>query len=157
MFTFDNSAFPSDSNPSFNPMRTLREAFKSSNLSWDDFESTICDTLDELYAEEEAKKNQPTPCTCESYDPATLSWEDLFDSIIRPWCIANLSNGSTINDLDTEDYAAYRKECFNYLQEAINAYLNAHKVVDKLKSAFTNNDKTDLSTLMNLLFGNGDR
>lgn len=153
MFTFDNSKFPNDANPSFNPMASLREAFKSSKLSWDDFESTICDSLDELYAEEEAKKNQPTPtCSDQLQDPATLSWEDLFDSIIRPWCVANLSNGSTINDLDAEDYAAYRNECFNYLQEAINAYLNAHKVVDKLKTAISNN-KTDLSTLMNLLFG----
>lgn len=153
MFTFDDSNTFNDSNPSPDLMKTLREAFAASNLSWDDFEATMCDSLDELYAEEEAKKNQPTPtCSDQLQDPATLSWEDLFDSIIRPWCVANLSNGSTINDLDAEDYAAYRNECFNYLQEAINAYLNAHKVVDKLKTAISNN-KTDLSTLMNLLFG----
>lgn len=132
-------------------MKTLREAFKSSNLSWDDFETTICDTLDELDAEEEAKKQAPidedTSC-----DPSQLSWSDLFDSIIRPWCIANLSNGSTIKTMDAEDYAAYRKECFNYLQEALNTYLNARKVVEKLKSV-TSNGKGDLNTLFNLFFG----
>ena len=142
MITFDNS-------PDF--MKTLREAFSSSNLSWEDFENTICNTLDELYAEEEAKKQTPIDedTTC---DPSQLSWNDLFDSIIKPWCIANLSNGSTIETMEAEDYTAYRKECFNYLQEAVNSYLNARKIVEKLKSA-TSNGKGDLNTLFNLLFG----
>lgn len=145
MFTFDTS------NPSFDPMTSLREAFSCSNLSWEDFENTICDTLDKLYAEEEAKKQTPIDedTTC---DPSQLSWNDLFDSIIKPWCITNLSNGSTIETMDAEDYTAYRKECFNYLQEALNTYLNARKIVEKLKSA-TSNGTGDLNTLFNLLFG----
>ena len=152
MFTFENST-PSDS---FNPMTTLREAFAASNLSWDDFESTICDTLDELYAEEETKKLKTIAANYEPQDPATLSWEDLFDSIIRPWCIANLSNGSTINDLDTEDYNLYRRECFNYLQQAVNAYVNIHKAAEKLEST-SKLTKKDISDVISLLFGDGIR
>jgi len=152
VFTFENST-PSDS---FNPMTTLREAFAASNLSWDDFESTICDTLDELYAEEETKKLKTIAANYEPQDPATLSWEDLFDSIIRPWCIANLSNGSTINDLDTEDYNLYRRECFNYLQQAVNAYVNIHKAAEKLEST-SKLTKKDISDVISLLFGDGIR
>ena len=156
MFTFDDSSTFEDSNDSFNPMATLREAFAASNLSWDDFESTICDTLDELYAEEETKKLKTIAANYEPQDPATLSWEDLFDSIIRPWCIANLSNGSTIESLDAEDYYLYRTECLNYLQQAINAYVNIHKAAEKLEST-SKLTKKDISDVISLLFGDGIR
>lgn len=144
MFTFENPT-PNDS---FNPLRTLREAFTASNLSWDDFEATMCDSLDELYAEEEAKKNSPVAACGE--DPATLTWEDLFDSIIRPWCIANLPNGSIISTLDSDDYAAYRKECLSYLREALDAYVQAKDMMEKLKT--TKLTKEDISNAIKILF-----
>ena len=151
MFTFDDSNTFNNSNSSFNPMTTLREAFAASNLSWDDFESTICDTLDELYAEEETKKLKTIAANYEPQDPATLSWEDLFDSIIRPWCIANLTNGEIINTLDPDDYAAYRKECFNYLREALTAYCKAQELMANIKTT-SKLTKEDISNAIKILF-----
>ena len=147
MFTFDNSPSSSSVNT------TLRDLFTSSNLSVEDFEDLVYSTIDDLYEErqtaEETSEEAP-----ETLDPNELSWPQFFNTLIKPYLIVNYpSLTSTLVSLsENKDlYNSYITEGLNYFLEG----LRATEVAIKIKEAPL--DKTTISSLLDLLLGNGDR